>query len=105
MAPDGIRDIKCVSSSEIKKSNPGLLIQNNWEGAGCVDKSQEENVGMKKRKPIRRAKMNKRVSKQVTILYSNIQGFLGKQTSIEDIIKRVNCDICLNGNNDLECEI
>ena len=29
-------------------------------------------------KPIRRAKMNKRVSKEFKILYSNIQGFTGK---------------------------
>ena len=50
---------------------------------------------MKKRKPIRRAKMNKRVSKNLKILYSNIQGFTGKKTSIENIMQIVNCDVCL----------
>ena len=39
--------------------------------------------------------MNKRVSKDLKILYSNIQGFTGKKTSIQDIMQRVNCDVCL----------
>ena len=39
--------------------------------------------------------MNKRVCKEFKILYSNIQGFTGKKTSIEEIMQTVDCDICL----------
>ena len=46
-------------------------------------------------KRIRRAKMNKRVSKELKILYSNVRGFTGKKTSIQEIIESVNCDVCL----------
>ena len=50
----------------------------------------------RKTKPIRRAKMNKRLSKEITILYSNIQGFVGKKGSITEIIESVNCDMSSN---------
>ena len=50
---------------------------------------------LKKNKPIRRARMNKRVCKEFKILYSNIQGFTGKKSSIEDIMQTMGCDICL----------
>ena len=39
--------------------------------------------------------MNKRVTKEIKIIYSNIQGFTGKKESIQEIIERSNCDICL----------
>ena len=48
-----------------------------------------------KRKSIRRAGMNKRVSKHLKIFYSNVQGFTGKKTSIQDIVQTLNCDVCL----------
>ena len=46
-------------------------------------------------KPIRRAGMNMRKGKQIRILYSNIQGFVGKKSSIQDIIQTVDCHVCL----------
>ena len=39
--------------------------------------------------------MNKRRSKELRIFYSNIQGFVGKKSSIQDIIQTVDCDVCL----------
>ena len=48
-----------------------------------------------KTKPVRRGKMNRRLSKTINIVYTNIQGFSGKKDSISDIMLRTNCDICL----------
>ena len=39
--------------------------------------------------------MNRRVSKKLKILYSDIQRFTGKKTSIQDIMQIVDCDFCL----------
>ena len=39
--------------------------------------------------------MNKRLYKNITILYSNIQGFVGKKDSILEIMETVECDVCL----------
>ena len=39
--------------------------------------------------------MNQRMKKQLTIVYSNIQGFCGKKDSIQEIMNIVDCDICL----------
>ena len=58
----------------------------------------EKNVcsGNEKRcKPIRRSKMNLRITKEIKIMYSNIQGFIGKKTSITEMMEAVDCDICL----------
>ena len=39
--------------------------------------------------------MNKRLSKTINIVYSNIQGFVGKKDSISEIIESLDCDVCL----------
>ena len=57
-----------------------------------ISKKQQQ-IG--KTKPVRRAKMNRRVCKQLRIFYSNVQGFTGKKTSIQDIVQTVDCGICL----------
>ena len=54
---------------------------------------KQQQIG--KTKPVRRAKMNRRVCKQLRIFYSNVQGFTGKKTSIQDIVQTVDCGICL----------
>ena len=46
-------------------------------------------------KPIRRAKTNKRKTKEIKVMYSNIQGFVGKKASLTEIMEAVDCDICL----------
>ena len=39
--------------------------------------------------------MCKRAKKYFTLVYSNIQGFTGKRDSIQEIMKTVDCDVCL----------
>ena len=39
--------------------------------------------------------MNKRNCKELRLLYSNIQGFVRKKSSIQDIIQTTNCEVCL----------
>ena len=49
------------------------------ETNGNVTKRDTSN-GIKRRKPIRRSKMNLRITKEIRIVYSNIQGFMGKKS-------------------------
>ena len=64
-------------------------------------RSKDTNVNIvnsmskRKHKPVRRSKMNLRVAKEIKIVYSNIQGFIGKKTSITEIMEALECDICL----------
>ncbi len=44
---------------------------------------------------MRRGGMNRRNQKCIKIVYSNIQGFTGKKTSLHDIMDTVDCDICM----------
>ena len=39
--------------------------------------------------------MNRRLLKELRILYSNIQGFTGKKSSIQEIMQTIECDLCL----------
>ena len=60
---------------------------------------EDENFGnvrkVRKNKPVRRAGMNRRVSKEIRIFYSNTQGFTGKKSSIQNILQATESDICL----------
>ena len=85
LIPDGIRSINCASGCE------GVPGRTRDSGSYIASIS-----GLKKKaKPIRRAGMNKRKVKQLRILYSNIQGFTGKKSSLEDIMQTVDCEVCL----------
>ena len=66
-------------SDKPRKDNDSILVSQNF----------------RKNKRIRRSKMYKRITKQIKILYSNIQGFTGKKNSIQDIMRVVDCDVCL----------
>ena len=46
----------------------------------CKNISNETYGNNMKRKPVRRSKMNVRITKEIKIMYSNIQGFIGKKT-------------------------
>ncbi len=39
--------------------------------------------------------MNKRITKQIKLVYSNVQGFTGKKTSVTEIVQSLDCDICM----------
>ena len=70
--------------------------ENDQEQRMCIKKFElQRQYNSKKTKPIRRGKMNRRLSKNIALMYSNIQGFLGKKDSIIDIMERAMCDICL----------
>ena len=76
-----------------------MRLNNEASGQGqtmCIDDLVlQHQPNIKKTKPIRRSKMNRRLLKEINLLYSNIQGFTGKKESIVDIMQRANCDICL----------
>ena len=66
-------------SDEPRKDNDSILVSQNF----------------RKNNRIRRSKLYERITKQIKILYSNIQGFTGKKNSIQDIMRVVDCDVCL----------
>ena len=47
------------------------------------------------KKSIRRSRMNRRIEKKLTIMYSNVQGYTGKKDSILEIAEALGCDMCL----------
>ena len=85
MRPDGIRYINSgeeIECGEAVKEDGTTSVIPNWREDG-------------KRKPIRRGGMSKRLSKQLKIFYSNVQGFIGKKNSILEIIQTTDCDVCM----------
>ena len=68
--------MKCVGGDR------ELMDDERGEQNGGVDVISPGGQQLKLIKPIRRAKMNKRVSKDFKVLYSNIQGFTKKKENL-----------------------
>ena len=89
----------CVNAA-VNSESGGVAVNNNCKDAavnnGNIQCGDVRNgIGKKKVKGIRRAGMNKRLTKNIKIMYSNIQGFTGKKSSITDIFHSIDCDVCM----------
>ena len=62
----------------------------NDKGRGRMNDDKEMKV-----KRVRRGGKNRSLKEEITILYSNVQGFNGKKASLAEIFEVVNPDVCL----------